>query len=180
MAANQSPWPREWLMTDERIGDRLWEAIEALPRGAGIVFRHYDTPDEIRNSLARELASQCAVSGLTLSIARDAGLARRVSAQLVHNPVGEAGGLPVSRSAHSLEEAQAACERGAALLFISPVFPTRSHPGRTGLGIDQAVRIARVCSVPAIALGGVNRRNFGTLQRGGFYGWAGIDAWLEG
>ena len=28
-------------MTDERQGDALWSALERLPRGAGIVFRHY-------------------------------------------------------------------------------------------------------------------------------------------
>ena len=38
MAANQSLWPREWLMTDERIGERLWEAVDGLPPGAGVVL----------------------------------------------------------------------------------------------------------------------------------------------
>src|SRR5690348_8595128 len=37
----RQPLPRLWLMTDERQGDALWEALERLPRGAGIVFRHY-------------------------------------------------------------------------------------------------------------------------------------------
>ena len=44
MAANQPPWPREWLMTDERMGDRLWEAIDGMPPGSGVVFRHYADP----------------------------------------------------------------------------------------------------------------------------------------
>lgn len=180
MAANQPPWPRQWLMTDERIGDRLWEAIEALPAEAGIVFRHYATPDEKRFRLACSISSHCVEHRLTLAIARDSMLARQVGAALVHNPAGDAGGLPFSRAAHSLEEAQTACENGAALVFISPVFPTRSHPGRTALGVAEAMRIARACSVPAIALGGVNQANFELLRRGGFYGRAGIDAWLEG
>jgi thiamine-phosphate pyrophosphorylase len=167
-------------MTDERIGDRLWQVIGALPRGAGIVFRHYVTPDDVRIPLARDVAGHCAEGGLMLAVARDVELARQVGAQLVHNPVGEADSLPVSRSAHSLEEAQAACKGGAALLFVAPVFPTRSHPGRPALGREEAVRIAQACSVPAIALGGVRRANFEPLRRGGFYGWAGIDAWLEG
>ena len=178
MAPNQPPWPREWLMTDERIGVRLWETIEALPCGAGIVFRQYTTPDEVRAALARDIARHCRENGLTLAVARDAGLAAQLGAKLIHNPSSDPGGLPFSRSAHSLEEAQAACDSGAALLFVSPVFPTRSHPGLPGLGHDEAVRIAQACSVPAIALGGVNRANFEPLRRGGFYGWAGIDAWL--
>src|SRR3546814_6089912 len=36
--------PRLWLMTDERLGDSLWTALDNLPPGAGIVFRHYRTP----------------------------------------------------------------------------------------------------------------------------------------
>src|SRR3546814_2190925 len=36
--------PRLWLMTDERLGDSLWTALDNLPPGAGIVFRHYCTP----------------------------------------------------------------------------------------------------------------------------------------
>src|SRR5439155_26981070 len=35
------PLPRLWLMTDERQGDGLWAALERMPRGAGVVFRHY-------------------------------------------------------------------------------------------------------------------------------------------
>ena len=42
MTDRQRPWPRAWLMTDERMGERLWEAIDRLPvKHSGIVFRHY-------------------------------------------------------------------------------------------------------------------------------------------
>ena len=178
MEANQPPWPREWLMTDERIGDRLWEAIGRLPVGAGIVFRHYATPQTERAALAAKVAEHCARRDLTLAVARDAELAAALGAMLVHNPAGGSAELATSRSAHSLEEAQAACRAGAALLFVSPIFPTRSHPGAPSLGHDEAVRIAQACSVPAIALGGVSRANFEPLRSGGFYGWAGIDGWV--
>jgi thiamine-phosphate pyrophosphorylase len=114
-----------------------------------------------------------------LAVARDAELAAALGAMLVHNPAGGTGGLPTSRSAHSLVEARNACEAGAALLFVAPIYPTSSHPGRPHLGIERATEIARSCPIPAIALGGVNRANFAPLKRAGFYGWAGIDAWLE-
>lgn len=178
MVANQPPWPREWLITDERIGDRLWAAIDALPPGGGIVFRHHATPDDERDLLARRVARLCTDRGLTLAVAREVELAKRLGAQLVHNPSGHAGELPFSRSAHSLDEARESCASGAALLFVSPVHSTRSHPGRPALGHAEAIRIAQACGIPAIALGGVNRGNFAPLQRDGFYGWAGIDAWL--
>ena len=64
----------------------------------------------------------------------------------------------------------------ASLVFVSPVFATRSHPGAPALGLDRAKRLAEAAGAPAIALGGMNARRFAELE--GLYGWAGIDAWL--
>lgn len=65
---------------------------------------------------------------------------------------------------------------GADLVFVSPVFPTRSHPGAPSLGPAKAARIARAVGLPMIALGGMDARRFRRL-RGRFQGWAAIDAW---
>ena len=178
MDSRQRSWPRIWLMTDERIGDRLWEAVDCLPAGAGIVLRHYSLPPGVREELARRLATIVRSHDLTLSIARDVELARRCGAQMVHNPLGDLGELPFSRAVHDIGEAKAANAEGAALVFVSPVYPTRSHPDVTALGVEQAARIAESAGVPAMALGGVNAQNFAELESAGFYGWAGIDAWL--
>ena len=43
--------PTRWLMTDERMGEALWSALRALPPGAGVVFRHYATPQAERRRL---------------------------------------------------------------------------------------------------------------------------------
>jgi len=32
-------------MTDQRMGDALWTALGQLPRGSGVIFRHYATRD---------------------------------------------------------------------------------------------------------------------------------------
>ena len=77
-----------------------------------------------------------------------------------------------------MAEAEAAKAEGASLVFVSAVFATRSHPGREPLGVAKAAEIARAAAVPAIALGGMTVLNFTQLEREGFYGWAGIDAWL--
>ena len=137
MAANQPPWPREWLMTDERIGDRLWEAMRRLPPGAGVVFRHYATSVDERTRLATAVAELCRQHGLTLAVARDVDLAQRLGAQLVHNPASDPGAFPFSRSAHSLDEARIGWVAGAPLIFLSPLFPTRSHPGAEALAREE-------------------------------------------
>jgi thiamine monophosphate synthase len=179
MTSRQRPWPRAWLMTDERMGERLWEAIDRLPiKHAGIVFRHYSLMPEARRALAGRVADICHRRSLALAIAADAGLARMLGADLVHNPAEPAIDLPFSRSVHSIEEAEAARADGAALVFVSPIYPTSSHPGRKPLYRPQAVRIAKAAGTHAIALGGMDEFKFARLERDGFYGWAGIDAWL--
>lgn len=180
MTANQPPWPREWLMTDERLGGRLWDAIEALPMGSGIVFRHHASPDDERTALAHRLAGVCRDRGLVLAVAGNVELAASLNAALVHNPKGEPGLLPFSRSAHSPEEANAAYSSGASLIFLSPIYGTRSHPGRHPIARDVARQIVASSPVPVIALGGMNRARFAERRADGFYGWAGIDAWLSG
>ena len=178
MNSRQRSCPRIWLMTDERMGDRLWEAVDHLPSGAGIVLRHYSLSPNLREELARRLADAARSSGLTLSVARNVELARRCGAQIVHNPSGDPGELPLSRAVHNMVEAEAARAAGATLVFVSPVYPTRSHPHAAALGVEQAARLAQAAGVPAIALGGVDAENFAELESAGFYGWAGIDAWL--
>ena len=180
MTTRQRAWPRQWLMTDERMGDRLWQAIEHLPpEEGGVVFRHYATDRENRRKMAVRAAELCRRRGLTLAIARDEVLARAFGADLIHHPAAPPGALPFSRAVHSIEDANAAREQGAALVFVSPVYPTRSHPGQQPLGKALAQRIAQTAAVPAIALGGMNAVKFEELKRDGFYGWAAIDAWLR-
>ena len=180
MTSRQRPWPRQWLMTDERMGEHLWEALDRLPtKHAGIVFRHYRTPREIRALLAGRIADISHRRNLALAIAADCELARTLGADLVHNPSGPPVGLPFSRAVHSLEDAEAAKAEGASLVFVSPVYPTNSHPGRRALYRPLAVRIARAAGVPAVALGGMDAFKSARLEREGFHGWAGIDAWLK-
>ena len=179
MGARQHTWPRLWLMTDERLGDRLWNAINRLPKhDSGIVFRHYSLAKEARQALAERVATIAAERGLTLAVACDSNLAMKLGASLVHNPPRLPCPLPFSRSVHSLDEAKSARADGAALVFISPVHETSSHPGQPALGASLATEIAEVAGVPAVALGGMNARNFADLPSGSFYGWAGIDAWV--
>jgi thiamine-phosphate pyrophosphorylase len=165
--------PRLWLMTDDRIGDTIEAAIGRVPRGGGVVLRHHRS-DAV---LGQRVADLCRAHGLMLAVAGDVALARRLGAEMVHNPAADAAGLLVSRSVHSPEEALAA--READLAFVSPVFPSASHPGGAVLGVEGALDLARLAGVPSIALGGMNRARGEDAMAAGFYGWAAIDAWLN-
>ena len=181
MTARQRDWPRAWLMTDERMGEKLWTAIDRLPiKHSGIVFRHYSLAEDMRATLARRIADICHRRSIALAVAGSEDLALTVGADLVHNPSEPPLRLPSSRSVHSVDEAESARADGAAIVFVSPIFSTSSHPGTKPLGRSLARRIAQAAGVPAIALGGMDGLKFARLQRDGFYGWAGIDAWLVG
>lgn len=165
-----STLPRRWLMTDERLGDALWAAIDALPRGSGIVFRHYATAPAERQALYARVLSCARRRGLVLVVA---GPPIGRGAVLRHGRQRDALTAPV----HSRDEAIAATRAGAALLFVSPVHPTRSHPGAPALGPVRFGLMIRGLKLPVVALGGMNERRWRALRRLGAYGWAGIDAW---
>ena len=180
MTARQTGWPRCWLMTDERMGDRLWEAIERLPIGdGGVIVRHYCLEKEDRRRLGASIAAVCRKRGLTLGIAADADLAAELGAELIHKPDTNPAGLPFSLPIHALVDAEAARQAGASLVFVSPVHETRSHPEAKPLGRKLIRKIVKACGCPAIALGGMNARHFAAAEKDGFYGWAAIDAWIR-
>ncbi|MFC3578676.1 thiamine phosphate synthase [Sphingomonas hylomeconis] len=164
--------PTQWLMTDERLGDDLWRALNALPRGSGVIFRHYATPPAERRTLFARVAKVARRNRLMLIVAGRQRLAR---ADGVHGAARRRAGEIRTWPAHSRREAIAGIRAGADLLFVSPLFATRSHPGGKTLGRTAAAALLRGLDIPAIALGGMTARRFRTLK--GFYGWAAIDAW---
>jgi thiamine-phosphate pyrophosphorylase len=68
---------------------------------------------------------------------------------------------------------------GVPLLFLSPMFATRTHPEWKPFGHMRAAALLRLAKVPVIALGGMTERRFMRIQRLGFCGWAAMDAWIR-
>lgn len=170
-ASQPHPLPRLWLMTDERQGEGLGGAISRLPQGAGIVFRHHSLAEDARRALFERV--RAAAGGRLLLLAGPAGQAKAWGAGGSHGS-GPGEGLR-SAPTHDLAEIRAAEEAGAALIFLSPVFKTRSHPGRPALGPARFAALAAQAGLPVIALGGMDEARAKGLA--GAYGWAGIDAW---
>jgi thiamine-phosphate pyrophosphorylase len=159
-------WPTIWLMTDERMGDSLVAALRRVPPGGGVVFRHLATARRERVALFRRVRGLAVARRLVLVAGGD-----RLPWAARHG-----GPAPTTAAAHDRREAVAGVRRGARVLFVSPVFATRTHPGLRGLGVRAARQV--ICGLPiaAIALGGMDARRWRRMRA--MDGWAGIDAWL--
>jgi thiamine-phosphate pyrophosphorylase len=162
-------------MTDERLGDRLFAAIERLPADGGIVFRHYSLAPRERRAVFERVKTAARGKGLLILLAGPAEEAQAWGADGSH---GRGGGDGLRTApAHDLSEIRDAEAAGAALLFLSPVFATRSHPDAPSLGAEGFSALAAQSRRPVVALGGMDEARFEALD--GAWGWAGIDAWAR-
>lgn len=175
----RQPLPFHWLMTDERMGDRLFPAIARLPRGSGIIFRHYSLLAAERRALFEQVRRIARRRRLTLILAGPVALARAWGADGSHGHDRSKSDRLRTAPVHGLREIRQAESAGAHLLFLSPLFPTRSHPGGRALGRVRFAGLARAARRPVVALGGVDAKRARGLRRLGAHGWAGIDAWTE-
>jgi thiamine-phosphate pyrophosphorylase len=136
----------QWLIVADP--DR-WTAAKRLPRGSGVLLLNPLPRREMRD--LRQLA---VLRGLTIAI-EERGSAARV---------------------HNSRELRAAMLRRTPLIFLSPLYPTRSHPDWQPLPRMRAAALARLGRRRLLALGGMDARRFTRIRNLGFQGWAGISA----
>ncbi|MEN3975324.1 thiamine phosphate synthase [Emcibacter sp. SYSU 3D8] len=174
--------PPLWFMTDRaRVADPGAVAL-TLPRGAGIILRDYDAPG--RAELAHALAGIARRRGLLFLVAGDEALAAASGADGIHLPEWLAGRIRairrrhpswlVTAAAHGRTALRRAALAGADAVFVSPVFPTRSHPDAPCLGVLRFAALVRSADVPVYALGGVNAQSIARLRATGAAGAAAI------
>lgn len=176
------PLPRLWLITDERQGDALWPALKTLPRGSGVIVRHYGLGAPARRELFDRIRRIAKVRRFVLLLAGDQQSAQKWGSDGSYGLelAGWRTKLLQAVPVHDLRQIRRAERQGADLLLLSPLFPTRSHPGAKTLGPIRFARLARTTRTPIIALGGVKPQHRRQLDRIGAYGWAGIDAFIRG
>ena len=172
--AKRYPVPRLVLLSDARNDAVLDRALARLPRGSALVFRHYHLSAPERRRRWAALRRQAASRGVAL-IAAGASCGRGAQGHYGAPSALAGGGLRLA-TAHSLREIGAAARVGADAVLLSPVLPTRSHPGAPVLGMVRFLLLARQSPCPVLALGGMTRRAARRLPRGGrVQGWAAID-----
>ncbi|MGF1544280.1 MAG: thiamine phosphate synthase [Parvularculaceae bacterium] len=151
-----------------------------MPRGTAAILRDYDAPR--RAALAARLVAICRRRGVLFLVAGDAELARAVGADGVHlsarssrPPLSRTPGL-LTVSCHDREEMSRAAAWGADAVFLSPIFPTLSHPGAAVLGPAGFRALAAAQKTPVLALGGVDAGNAGSLAGRNIVGFGAIGA----
>jgi len=168
--------PHLWLISDARNDAMLDAALARLPRGSGLIYRHYHLTDSLRLARFQALRRIARARGHIMILA-DSGLtAREWGADGIYGSpralVPRRAGLLHLATAHDLAEIGLAARLGAHAVLLSPVFPTRSHPGAPALGPVRFRLLARQCRLPVIALGGMDADAARALR---WHRWAAID-----
>lgn len=175
--------PRAFFVTDPiRTPDPL-KVVKRLPRGFGVLWRHFGESTRLTTGLA--LARACRRRGLVLLVANDPQLARRIGAAGVHWPERQLRGVRArwpgqieTASAHSRAALARAKLRGVDAVFLSAVFPSRSPSAGAPLGALRFNRLALASALPVYALGGIAPDNAARIAKHAA-GWAAIEAVME-
>lgn len=172
----RQPFPDLWLLSDERNDARIERALRRLPRGSGFIYRHYHLSDRERVARWFQLLRIVRERGHLAILADSSLTAREWGADGIY---GAPRALyPTTRdlltlaTAHSLVEIGLANRMRADAVLLSPVFPTRTHPGATVLGPLRFRLLASHARMPVIALGGMTPAN---ARRLNWRRWAAID-----
>lgn len=183
----QNAVPRLILIVDDRQEDPVALAGR-LPAGAAVLLRPYAVTNA--EDLGRRLAAVCRRRKVRFLVSEDSRLATRLGADGLHLPErmarggclavalgwrrGKAGRL-LSVACHGAAALVRARRLGADLVLMSPVFPTRSHPGQATLGPHRLAGLVRASALPVLALGGVTAQTARGLAASGVRGVAAID-----
>lgn len=161
------PLPNVWLFSDERNDARLEWALATLPKGNGFVFRHYHLKPKQRRTRFDELLPLCRACGHVVVLSGDSDTALEWGADGVYGPPGKLAkrpGLLCFATVHDAREVFLANRAKVDAMFLSPAFPTRSHPGGGCLGMTNFRQIAAQAQCPVIALGGMNAERAAELD----------------
>lgn len=175
---------RRWLGEGERLYDQVKKAIEGGTTFVQLREKDLD-PDHFLEE-AKELKALCKEYNVPFVINDNVEIAVAMDADGVH--VGqddmEAGDVRsrlgddkiIGVSAHNVEEALLAQERGADYLGVGAVFPTGSKDDVNVLDHQTLKEICEAVDIPVVAIGGISKENIDQLAGSGVCGIAVISA----
>jgi thiamine-phosphate pyrophosphorylase len=179
--------PRLHVVTDDSLlASGAWSsrAVEVLEAGGPALCLQLRGPrmeGAVLHGLASELLPHARRSGARMVVNDRVDVALAVAVDGVH--LGERS-LPVSvtrsllpddrwlgASCHDATCAAAAQREGADYAFLGTIFPTPSHPGLAGMGLEGlTAALARLDSFPVIGIGGIHVSRVPSVLATGAYG----------
>ena len=151
---------------------------QALQNGLRLVqLREKGLPRAALRELSLQVVKLAHAHGAQVLINSDIELAREAGADGVHlngTQLAECVSRPdmawCAASSHNAAELQRANELGLDFALLSPVLPTRSHPGAAHLGWEAFAAMAASSSIPVYALGGLSGDDMKTAWQHGAHG----------
>lgn len=180
-----------YLVTDRELagGRPLSQIVEAAIHGGVTAVQYREKGGSIRQMIAEalELRDLCRIHRVPFIINDRVDLALAVDADGLH--VGQddmpallarkliGPGKILGVSVENIREARTAMAEGADYVGASPIFSTPTKPDAPQpLGIQGLQEIARVCTLPIVAIGGLNISNTAEILRAGAAGIAVVSA----
>ncbi len=182
--------PRCITMTDLHRAPDPRPLLDALPCPGAVIIRHPNR--DVRQKLSKLALKHHHAYKHKILISDDIELATELGADGVHIPeiklrtrrnvtlLRRRPHWLISASAHSARSLKHAENSKVDFILLSPIAPTKSHPGQIGMGFVKFARLARECHIPVIGLGGLTLQNILRLKSSGLAGIAGIEVFMNG
>lgn len=180
-----------YLVTDAGLarGRTHREIVDAAIRGGVTVVQYREKNASTRRMIeeAVELRDLCRAKGIPFIVNDRVDVALAVDADGVH--VGQddmpaalarkliGRGKILGVSAENVAQARAAVADGADYIGASPIFATPTKPDAPPpMGIHGLEELCRACTIPIVAIGGLNATNAASIMRAGAAGVAVVSA----
>ena len=161
------------------------EEILNLDKNIGIIFRNYR--EKVEKKTILKLREFCKINKRKFYLANDAKLAFNLNLDGVYIPAFNKNlctrkynyrkNFLILGSAHNIFEIREKEKQGVKILFLSPLFKTKTY--KRGLGLIRFNILSRLSKVKVIALGGINKKNFNKLKITNAQGFSGISYFLN-
>jgi 8-oxo-dGTP diphosphatase len=160
------------------VGPYLASLQAKLKKGLRLVqLREKDLSRSELRELALRVVALAHECGAKVLLSGDVALAQEVRAdgvQLTSIQLTELKARPAidwcAASCHSADELRRAETLGCDFALLSPVLPTKSHPGALHLGWEKFAAMAAGSTIPVYALGGLNQEDMQTAWQHGAHG----------
>ena len=170
--------PPAWFLTDpDRTPDPI-EIMRTLPRGFGVIYRHFGAAD--RMDTAMQMKAIAAQRKLLLLASYDPEMLR-LDLDGIHWP---RWSWPVARhhrphglmttSAHSHRQISQTARMSVDAVFVSSLFKSKSHSAPAAMGLRRYALLNKTTRQSLIALGGINALNVQSVSR--YSAFAGVEA----